>query len=148
LASTSRGRPHRQTRHDGRPRRGQGAEFFSKFVEDLFNMGIAAAQALAEQLAKKPPKHTGQFKILDIAAGSGVWSIPLAQRIPNSHITAVDFAKVLPVTRRVVERHQLADRLSTIEGRYSDPSISAKDFTSPPSATFSTAKAKPNPAGS
>jgi len=93
-----------------------GAEFFSKFVEDLFHMGITAAESLAEQLTKKPPKHTGQFKILDIAAGSGVWSIPIAQRIPNSHITAVDFAKVLPVTRKVAQRHDLADRLTTIEG--------------------------------
>lgn len=94
----------------------QGAEFFSKFVEDLFNMSFPAAQALAEQLAKKLPKHDGQLKILDIAAGSGVWSIPLAQRIPGAHITAVDFAKVIPVTRRVVDRHQLSDRFASIEG--------------------------------
>ena len=94
----------------------QGAEFFSKFVEDLFNMSINAAEALAEELAKKPPARNGQLKILDIAAGSGVWSIPLAKRMASAHITAVDFAKVLPVTRRVVERHLSADRLSTIEG--------------------------------
>jgi ubiquinone/menaquinone biosynthesis C-methylase UbiE len=94
----------------------QGAEFFSKFVEVLFTMSIAAAEALAEKLAKKPPAHTDRLKILDIAAGSGVWSIPLAKRIAKAHITAVDFAKVLPVTRRIVGNHQLADRLSTIEG--------------------------------
>jgi ubiquinone/menaquinone biosynthesis C-methylase UbiE len=94
----------------------QGAEFFSKFVEDLFNMSFPAAEALAEELAKKPAAHDGRFKILDIAAGSGVWSIPLAKRMTDAHITAVDFAKVLPVTRSVAERHQLGDRLSTIEG--------------------------------
>jgi ubiquinone/menaquinone biosynthesis C-methylase UbiE len=94
----------------------QGAEFFSKFVEDIFNMSFPAAQALAEELVKKLPAHDGQFKILDIAAGSGVWGIPLAKRIANARITAVDFAKVLPVTHRVLARHQLADRLSTIEG--------------------------------
>ncbi|MGD0462151.1 MAG: class I SAM-dependent methyltransferase [Tepidisphaeraceae bacterium] len=94
----------------------QGAEFFSRFVEDLFNLSFSAAEALAEELVTKLPARNRQFKILDIAAGSGVWSIPLAKRIPDAQITAVDFAKVLPVTRRTAERHQLADRLGTIEG--------------------------------
>jgi ubiquinone/menaquinone biosynthesis C-methylase UbiE len=94
----------------------QGAEFFSKFVEDLFNLSFAAAEALAKQLSKNLPAHTGPFKILDIAAGSGVWSIPLAKEIADAQITAVDFPKVIPVTRRVVERHDLGHRLSTIEG--------------------------------
>lgn len=107
--------------HSGKPatmvdHEDPGAEFFSKFVEDIFNMSYAAAEALAEELTKKLPAHDGEFKILDIAAGSGVWSIPLARRIAAARITAVDFAKVIPVTRRVLERHQLADRLSTIEG--------------------------------
>ncbi|MGA2440801.1 MAG: class I SAM-dependent methyltransferase [Tepidisphaeraceae bacterium] len=94
----------------------QGAEFFSRFVEDLFNLNFAAAAALADDLAKRLPAHDGNLKILDIAAGSGVWGFALAKRIPQAHITALDFAKVLPVTRRVAERHQLAGRLSTIEG--------------------------------
>jgi ubiquinone/menaquinone biosynthesis C-methylase UbiE len=93
----------------------QGAEFFSKFVEDLFNLGFGAAQALAEELVKGLRKRDG-VKILDVAAGSGVWSIPLAQRIAGSRITAADFAKVLPVTRRVAGRFGLNERLDTVEG--------------------------------
>jgi len=94
----------------------QGAEFFSQFVEDLFHMSFHAADTLAIELLKKPPTHNGVFRILDIAAGSGVWSIPIASRMPNSHITAVDFAKVLPVTRRIVGMHHPPELLSTIEG--------------------------------
>jgi ubiquinone/menaquinone biosynthesis C-methylase UbiE len=93
----------------------QGAEFFSKFVEDLFNMSFAASQALADQLAK-PLSRNDPLKILDIAAGSGVWSIPYAQRVPHAQITAVDFHQVLPVTRRVAARFGLDARLSGIEG--------------------------------
>ena len=93
----------------------QGAEFFSKFVEDLFNMSFAASQALADQLAK-PLSRNNPLKILDIAAGSGVWSIPYAQRVPHAQITAVDFHQVLPVTRRVAAKFGLDSRLSGIEG--------------------------------
>ena len=96
----------------------QGAEFFSKFVECLFNLNYAPACALGEELAKHLP--AGKINILDIAAGSGVWGIGVAQRFPQSHITAVDWPTVLPVTRRVAARHKLADRLKTIEGDIHD----------------------------
>lgn len=93
----------------------QGAEFFSLFVEDLFNLNFGGANALADHLAKKLRKRE-PLKILDIAAGSGVWSIPLAQRLSQATITAVDFAKVLPVTRKVAGKFGLEERLETIEG--------------------------------
>jgi ubiquinone/menaquinone biosynthesis C-methylase UbiE len=93
----------------------QGAEFFSKFVEDLFNLSFAASQSLADQLAK-PLSRNNPLKILDIAAGSGVWSIPYAQRVPHAQITAVDFHQVLPVTRRVAGRFGVDSRLGSIEG--------------------------------
>jgi ubiquinone/menaquinone biosynthesis C-methylase UbiE len=92
----------------------QGAEFFSKFVECLFNLNYASACALAEELAKQLP--AGKINILDVAAGSGVWGFGVAQRFPQSQITAVDWHTVLPVTRRVAQRQDLADRLHTIEG--------------------------------
>jgi ubiquinone/menaquinone biosynthesis C-methylase UbiE len=93
----------------------KGEEFFAKFVEDLFNLGFGAAQALAAELAKLFRKRN-DIKILDIAAGSGVWSIALAQQLPGSRITAVDFPKVLPVTRKVAGKFGLDSRLDTIEG--------------------------------
>ena len=100
----------------------QGADFFSKFVEDLFNLNFGAAQVLGDQLAKGFRKRAG-VKILDIAAGSGVWSIAAAQKIPGSQITVVDFHEVLPVTRKVAGRFALDGRLNTIEG-----DIQAVDF--------------------
>lgn len=91
-----------------------GAEFFATFVEDLFPFGFPAAQALAEALKvaeAKQPVH-----VLDIAAGSGVWSIALALKSPQVRITAVDWPQVAAVTRRVAQKHNVADRLRTIEG--------------------------------
>ncbi len=96
----------------------EGAEFFSHFVEDLFNLNYGGARALAEYLATRLQEDDTDPTIhaLDIAAGSAVWSIALAQKMPNVKITALDQARVLPVTRRVASRHHLAQRLDTLEG--------------------------------
>ena len=56
------------------------------------------------------------LKVLDIAAGSGVWGIGVAQKTPGARITAVDFPRVLDVTKLVCERHGLSERLTCIAG--------------------------------
>jgi hypothetical protein len=93
---------------------GTGAEFFEKFVEDLFPMNYAAADALADALAIE--SATGPVAVLDLAAGSGVWSIALAKRSPHVRVTAVDWPGVLPATRRTAERHGVADRFRFVAG--------------------------------
>ena len=56
------------------------------------------------------------MSVLDLAAGSGVWSIALAQQSPHVRVTAVDWAGVIPVTRKVTARHGVADRFRFVEG--------------------------------
>src|SRR6185437_13783705 len=77
-----------------------GAEFFEKFVNDIFPMSYGAAQDLANHLQLE--RKDGQAKVLDLAAGSGVWGIALAQSAPNVTVCAVDWPGVLPVTRKNV----------------------------------------------
>lgn len=93
---------------------GPGSEFFEAFVEDLFPMNYPAAQALAQALdigsANKP------VRVLDLAAGSGVWSIALAQASPRVTVTAVDWPNVLNVTRRVTAQHGVGDRYAYVAG--------------------------------
>lgn len=76
-----------------------GSEFFAEFVEALIPMGLRAAQTLAAALGAADAKPG--YSVLDLAAGSAVWSIPFAQASPNVRATAVDWPDVLPVTRRV-----------------------------------------------
>ena len=92
----------------------EDAEFFAAFVEALFANGYPAALALGEVL--KLDQLPQPVKILDIAAGSAVWSIGVAQKAPSAQITAVDFPEVLPVTRRVCARYGLDDQLKCIAG--------------------------------
>ena len=80
-----------------------GSEFFESFVEDLFGVNFPPAQALAAVL----PNGKG---VLDIAAGSAVWSIPLAQRSKDVRVTAVDWPGVLTATRRMTERFGVVEQ--------------------------------------
>jgi ubiquinone/menaquinone biosynthesis C-methylase UbiE len=104
---------------NGRPaqavnQQNQGAKFFEQFVEDIFPMSYGAAQVLADNL--KVPEARKPIRVLDIAAGSGVWGIALAQKSPQVTVTAVDWPDVLPVTRRVAKKHNLQDRFTFIAG--------------------------------
>ena len=56
------------------------------------------------------------MKVLDIAAGSGVWGIALAQSSKHVSVTAVDWPEVLPVTRKTVGRFGLSERFKFVEG--------------------------------
>jgi ubiquinone/menaquinone biosynthesis C-methylase UbiE len=59
---------------------------------------------------------TKPFKVLDIATGSGVWGIAMAERSPQVKVTAVDWPGVIPVTQKVVGQHKLSQQFSYIEG--------------------------------
>ena len=66
----------------GRPvaavnQQGPGSEFFAEFVNDIFPLSYHVAQELAAHLNLSAA--TGPVSVLDLAAGSGVWGIALAQ---------------------------------------------------------------------
>lgn len=88
-----------------------GGEFFQNFVVDIFPLSYPAAKALGQHLELK-----GDAKALDLAAGSGVWGIALAQSASAVKVTAVDWPEVIPVTRKMVEKFGVAERFSYVEG--------------------------------
>jgi SAM-dependent methyltransferase len=94
----------------------EGAEFFAEFVESLFPLSFAAASELGKHLGI--PESTSPVSVLDIGAGSGVWGIALARQSPHVRIRAVDWPKVLEITKKVATRHGVADRLTTAPGEF------------------------------
>lgn len=92
----------------------KGKEFFAQFVNDIFPMSYAAAQDLANYL--RLDLVSGPVSVLDLATGSGVWGIALAQSASQARVRAVDWPDVLTVTRSTVSRFGLADRFTYAEG--------------------------------
>jgi 2-polyprenyl-3-methyl-5-hydroxy-6-metoxy-1,4-benzoquinol methylase len=92
----------------------QGETFFAEFVSDIFNMSYPSARLLAEHLSLG--KCQSPIKVLDVAAGSGVWGIALAQSSTNVHVTAVDWPGVLPLTRQHAEKFGVSSRFDYLSG--------------------------------
>jgi ubiquinone/menaquinone biosynthesis C-methylase UbiE len=91
-----------------------GVEFFLQFVEAIFPLSYAAARTLGDHLRLAKTKQP--VRVLDLAAGSGVWGIALAEQSPLVTVTAVDWEPVLAVTEKVAREHGVADRLTKVGG--------------------------------
>ncbi|MFZ3375167.1 MAG: class I SAM-dependent methyltransferase [Chthoniobacterales bacterium] len=93
---------------------GEGTEFFSGLVENIIPMSYATAQTLADHL--KLAKAKNELRVLDLAAGSGIWGIVLAQASPRVRVTAADWAGMIPTTKRITQKFGVGDRFKFIEG--------------------------------
>lgn len=92
----------------------QGKEFFPKLVSAIFPMSFNAATAATQAIPAKSLKQVNT--ILDVAAGSGAWSLAFALALPESKVTAMDFPEVTPITKQFAARFGVADRYDYIEG--------------------------------
>ena len=77
-------------------------------------MSYPAATALGQAL--RLAKKRDAVRVLDIAAGSGIWGIALAQQSPLVRVTAQDWPEMIPTTKRITQKFGVADRFSYIEG--------------------------------
>jgi ubiquinone/menaquinone biosynthesis C-methylase UbiE len=92
----------------------QGREFFPKLVASLFPGNFAASQVVVSRM---PATERRKIRdILDVAAGSGAWSLAFAQAIPEARVTAVDLPETTPITRSFAQQVRVADRYSYLEG--------------------------------
>jgi SAM-dependent methyltransferase len=91
-----------------------GTEFFTELVENIIPMSYGAAQALANHLKIADAKNP--VRVLDLAAGSGIWGIALAQKSPRVEVAAVDWTGMIPTTKKITQKFGLSDRFKYIEG--------------------------------
>jgi ubiquinone/menaquinone biosynthesis C-methylase UbiE len=83
-----------------------------------FARAMAPLISLPSQLIPKivDPKADRKLKILDIAAGHGLFGIGFAQNNPQAEITALDWKAVLEVAKENAQKAGIGDRYKTIEG--------------------------------
>lgn len=88
-----------------------------KFARGMMGMMMPAAQMIAEKLGFDKEQ---KIKVLDIAAGHGIFGISVAQKYPNAEIYAVDWANVLQVATENAEKFGISNRYRTIAGNAFD----------------------------
>lgn len=89
------------------------SEMWVRFARGMTGMMIPAAQMMTENLGFETDR---KLKVLDIAAGHGIFGITIAQKYRNAEIYAVDWTNVLQVATENAQKFGVADRHHTIPG--------------------------------
>jgi len=84
-----------------------------------------AAECAAAILAADLPSEAA---ILDLGAGSAVWSLTLASQLPAAAVTAVDWPAVLEVAAEKAEELGVADRLVRVPGNFHEVALPPNRF--------------------
>jgi len=88
-------------------------ELWVSFARTMAPLTTVSAGFIAELTGAKEGKAC---KVLDIAAGHGMFGITIAKQNPNAQITAVDWAPVLAVAKENAAAAGVADRVSPRPG--------------------------------
>lgn len=90
---------------------------WATFARSMTGMMVPSALKMAAELGYE---KNAPIKVLDIAAGHGMFGITVAQHYPNAEIHAVDWRIVLEVAQENAAKFGVADRFHKIEGNAFD----------------------------
>jgi SAM-dependent methyltransferase len=103
---------------------GSTAERSAAYKELTKALGRLFHDTARELAAKLTPRE----RILDVGAGSGVWSLAMAQRSAAAHITAIDLPQVLPAFEERAERLGLRGRVELVAADYHAMELPSEAF--------------------
>jgi hypothetical protein len=89
------------------------AERLRGYVESLYDLGKRNAVSIADRV-----DLTQTRRMLDVAGGSGIYSITFAQRQANLHATVFELPLIVPFTQEIIARHGMAAQVSLHPGNY------------------------------
>lgn len=105
----------------------EGEDDAGGFFTDVVGTLYALHRPLADHFAGHYSKQTK--RILDLGAGSAVWSLALAESNPQAKVVAVDRARVLEEsTTDFVTRAGAADRYELRAGSYHDVDLEVEHY--------------------
>jgi predicted O-methyltransferase YrrM len=88
-------------------------ELWVLFARSMAPLTVPSALFLAQLVGAT---EAGEQRVLDIAAGHGMYGITIAQQNPEAQITAVDWPAVLEVAKENAQKAGVSDRYSTRPG--------------------------------
>jgi SAM-dependent methyltransferase len=86
------------------------------WVQFAENMGPMMAPLAGPLGAAVLDGHNGAMRVLDIAAGHGLFGIEIAKQNPQAHVTGLDWAPVLRVALKNAEKAGVKERYSMLPG--------------------------------
>ena len=89
-------------------------ELWIEFAKTMAPMMRPAAEFMADLVARRFP--TGNLRVLDVAAGHGLFGISIARRLEDAEIVALDFDAVLQVAHQNARDAGIADRYQLLPG--------------------------------
>jgi len=89
-------------------------QFFTELARDIFPTSYASSVIIAKKLGVG--KSLKGLKILDVACGSGAWSLAFALADRATQVTAQDLKEVLDLTRQYVKRFRLENQYQYLSG--------------------------------
>ncbi|MCL4403026.1 MAG: methyltransferase domain-containing protein, partial [Acidobacteria bacterium] len=88
--------------------------FFPHLIRGLHVANREPARRTAETLGAGLTRRA--LRVLDVACGSGIWGIAVAEADSQARVMAQDFPGVLDETRKYVKRHGLEERFEYLPG--------------------------------
>jgi predicted nicotinamide N-methyase len=88
-------------------------DLWVSFARSMAPITIPAANFIARTVATQDSKPV---RVLDIAAGHGMYGITIAKHNPKAQITALDWPAVLEVAKENAAKAAVADRYKTLPG--------------------------------
>lgn len=104
----------------------EAAQFFPKLAENIFPINYTTAAVVARQL--KVESLNTEFRVLDLACGSAVWSIPFAELNKHVRVDALDFPPVLEVAKRFAAQHEVGAQYNFLPGNWRDVSLEKNTY--------------------
>ena len=86
---------------------------WADFARSMMPLMMMPAQIMARSVPCDPDK---KIRVLDIAAGHGIFGIALAQQYPNAEVVALDWAHVLEVATENAQRMGVGNRHTALAG--------------------------------
>jgi len=93
----------------------EDADKARRFTEAGYNASLPLGHKLAKRF-----DFSKFSRWLDVAGGSGCYAIAACEKNPGLKVTILDFPNVTAISREFITKHNLGDRIDTVNGNFFD----------------------------